>query len=62
MPTLPHPAPTLPNPAPQYWWVWVGLGAALASTVINVAIFILAATFLKGAWIPAWTVWVVALL
>ena len=29
--------------------MWIGLGAVLASTVINVVIFILAATFLKGA-------------
>ncbi len=55
---LPHPRnlpnlSTLPAPShycvPQYWWVWIGLGAVLASTVINVIIFILAATFLKGA-------------
>lgn len=41
-------APLPPDP-PQYWWVWIGLGAVLASTVINIGIFILAATFLKGA-------------
>ncbi|PSC69376.1 ATP-binding cassette transporter isoform B [Micractinium conductrix] len=32
----------------EYWWVWVALGASLASIVINVVIFILAATFLMG--------------
>jgi hypothetical protein len=32
----------------EYWWVWIGLGASLASIVINVAIFVLAATFLSG--------------
>lgn len=33
----------------EYWWVWLGLGTTLASIVINVTIFVLAATFLKGA-------------
>ena len=32
----------------RYYWVWIGLGAVLASIVINVAVFVLAATFLKG--------------
>ena len=33
----------------SYWWVWLGVGATIASTFINVGVFILAATFLQGA-------------
>ncbi|EFN59720.1 hypothetical protein CHLNCDRAFT_133292 [Chlorella variabilis] len=32
----------------EYYWVWIGLGAVLASIVINVVVFVLAATFMKG--------------
>ena len=42
----PHRCPFL-LPVPQYYWVWIGLGAVLASIVINVVVFVLAATFMK---------------
>ncbi|GAB4820274.1 hypothetical protein N2152v2_007320 [Parachlorella kessleri] len=32
----------------QYWWVWLSVGVAFASTFINLAAFVAACTFLSG--------------